>query len=132
MQQNNSKKYSDDFKKTIVTLYQSAKTYTDIRKEYGVSSSILANLVRKYSQVQVDDDMVLTAQQIKALQHHNAEFDEENLILNKPLQYSRHTKTETRNRPTAFKQHSISVLGRVLNVNRSTYHKFLNRKPSGR
>lgn len=73
-----------NFKKTIVTLYQSVKTYT-IRKEYSVSSSVLANWVRKYSQVQVEDDMVLTAHQIKTLQHHNAEFEEKNLILNKPL-----------------------------------------------
>ena len=82
---NNSKKYSEDFKKTIVTLYQSGKTYSDIRKEYGVSSSALANWVRKYSQVQVDDDTVLTAQQIKALQRRNAELEEENLILKKAI-----------------------------------------------
>ena len=34
-----SKKYSEDFKKTIVTLYESGKTYSDIKKEYVVSSS---------------------------------------------------------------------------------------------
>lgn len=32
-------KYSEDFKKTIVSLYQSGKTYFEIQKEYGVSSS---------------------------------------------------------------------------------------------
>ena len=56
------KKYSEEFKKTIVTLYQSGKTYSEIQKEYGVSSSALSNWVRKYSQVQVDDDTLLTAQ----------------------------------------------------------------------
>ena len=61
------KKYSEEFKKTIVTLYQSDKTYSEIQKEYGVSSSALSNRVRKYSQVQVDDDTLLTAQQVKAL-----------------------------------------------------------------
>ena len=30
-------KYSEDFKKTIVSLYQSGKTYSEIQKEYGVS-----------------------------------------------------------------------------------------------
>ena len=82
---NNQRKYSEDFKKTIVTLYESGKTYSDIKKEYGVSSSALSNWVRKYSQVKIDDNTVLTAQQIKALQKRNAELEEENLILKKAI-----------------------------------------------
>lgn len=78
-------KYSEDFKKTIVSLYQSGKTYSEIQKEYGVSSSALSKWVHKYSQVQVDDDIVLTAQQIKALQRRNAQLEEENLILKKAI-----------------------------------------------
>lgn len=72
---NKLKKYSEEFKKTIVTLYQSGKTYSEIQKEYGVSSSALSNWVRKYSQVRLDDDTLLTAQQIKALQRRNAELE---------------------------------------------------------
>ena len=79
------KKYSEEFKKTIVTLYQSGKTYSEIQKEYGVSSSALSNWIRKYSRVQVDDDTLLTAQQVKALQRRNAELEEENLILKKAI-----------------------------------------------
>lgn len=78
-------KYSEDFKKTIVSLYQSGKTYSEIQREYGVSSSALSKWVHKYSQVQVDDDTVLTAQQIKALQRRNAQLEEENLILKKAI-----------------------------------------------
>lgn len=77
---NSPAKYSEEFKKTIVTLYQSGKTYANIQKEYGVSSSALSGWIRKYSQVQLDDDTVLTAQQVKALQRRNAELEEENLI----------------------------------------------------
>ena len=78
-------KYSEENKKTIVSLYQSGKTYSEIQKEYGVSSSALSKWVHKYSQVQVDDDTVLTAQQIKALQRRNAQLEEENLILKKAI-----------------------------------------------
>ena len=78
-------RYKEDFKKTIVSLYQSGKTYTEIQKEYGISSSALSRWVHKYSQVQVDDDTVLTAQQIKALQRRNAQLEEENLILKKAI-----------------------------------------------
>lgn len=77
---NSPAKYSEEFKKTIVTLYQSGKTYANIQKEYGVSSSALSGWIRKYSQIQLDDDTVLTAQQVKALQRRNAELEEENLI----------------------------------------------------
>ena len=58
---NNPAKYTEEFKKTIVSLYQSGKTYAQIQKEYGVSSSALSNWVRKYSQVKVDDDTILSA-----------------------------------------------------------------------
>ena len=78
-------KYTEEFKKTIVSLYQSGKTYSQIQKEYGVSSSALSNWVRKYSQVRIDEDTVLSAQQIKALQKRNAELEEENLILKKAI-----------------------------------------------
>jgi len=81
----NPAKYTEEFKKTIVSLYQSGKTYAQIQKEYGVSSSALSNWVRKYSQVKVDDGTILTAQQIKLLQKRNAELEEENLILKKAI-----------------------------------------------
>ena len=82
---NSPAKYSEEFKKTIVTLYQSGKTYANIQKEYGVSSSALSGWIRKYSQVQLDDDTGLTDQQVKALQRRNAELEEENLILKKAI-----------------------------------------------
>lgn len=68
-------KYTEEFKKTIVSLYQSGKTYAQIQREYGVSSSALSNWIRKYSQVKVDEDTILSAQQIKALQKRNAELE---------------------------------------------------------
>lgn len=78
-------KYTEEFKKTIVSLYQSGKTYAQIQREYVVSSSALSKWIRKYSQVKVDEDTILSAQQIKALQKRNAELEEENLILKKAI-----------------------------------------------
>ena len=40
------KRYSEEFKKTIVTLCRSGKTYSEIQKEYGVFSSALSNWVK--------------------------------------------------------------------------------------
>ena len=78
-------KYTTEFKQTIVNLYHSGKTYAQIQKEYGISHSALANWIKQYSEVQIDDDTVLTAQQIKALQKRNAQLEEENLILKKAI-----------------------------------------------
>ena len=38
-------KYSEEFKQTIVNLYHSGKTYSQIHKEYGISSSALTNWI---------------------------------------------------------------------------------------
>lgn len=77
--------YTAEFKKTIVNLYRSGKTYNEIQKEYGISHSALANWVKLYSEVKIDDDTVITAEQIKALQKRNAQLEEENLILKKAI-----------------------------------------------
>lgn len=61
-------KYRNEFKKTIVNFTNQRKSYADIQKEYGVSSSALFDWVKKYSQVRIDDNTALTANQIKVLQ----------------------------------------------------------------
>lgn len=85
-------KYTSDFKKTIVNLYHSGKSYAQIHDEYGISTSALSKWIKLYSEVKIDDDTVITAQQIRELQKRNAQLEEENLILKKPLQYSLHTQ----------------------------------------
>ena len=78
-------KYDEDFKKSLVSLYQNGKTQTQLCKEYGVSKSALSKWIRQYSTVQVSEDEVLTAKQVKELQKRNAQLEEENLILKKAL-----------------------------------------------
>ena len=73
-------RYTAEFKQTIVNLYHLGKSYSQIHNEYGISSSALSNWVKQYSEVKIDDDTVLTAQQIKALQKRNAQLGDENLI----------------------------------------------------
>ena len=82
---NNKTKYTPEFKKTIVNLYHNGKSYAQIHKDYGVSSSALSKCLKMYSSVQIDDNTVITAQQIKELQKRNAQLEEENLILKKAI-----------------------------------------------
>lgn len=78
-------RYTPDFKKSIVNLYNSGKSYSQIHKEYGVSTSSLSKWIKLYSEVKIDDNTVITAQQIKDLQKRNAQLEEENLILKKAI-----------------------------------------------
>lgn len=77
-----SPKCTNEFKQTIVNLYHSGKTYSQINHEYGISHSALANWIKQFSEVKIDDDTVLTA---KDLQKRNAQLEEENLILKKAI-----------------------------------------------
>ena len=73
-------KYDEEFKKLLVSLYQSSKTQTQLCREYGDSESALCKWVKQYSTVWIDDGEVLTAKQVKELQTRNAQLEEENLI----------------------------------------------------
>ena len=78
-------KYTQEYKQTIVNLYHSGKTYSEIHKEYRISHSALSNCIKQYSEVKIDDETVFTAKQIKELQKRNAQLEEENLILKKAI-----------------------------------------------
>ena len=72
------KRYYEDFKRTLVNLYQSSgKSQATLCKEYGVSATAL---VKKYSTVESDDGKILTAKQVRELPKRNAQIEEELLI----------------------------------------------------
>lgn len=78
-------KYDDDFKKSIVNLFHGGKTQTQLSKEYGISMSTIGKWIKMFSEVKLDNDTILTANQIKQLQKRNALLEEENLILKKAI-----------------------------------------------
>ncbi|CDG05982.1 Transposase [Lactococcus lactis subsp. lactis A12] len=77
------KRYDDEFKKSLVDLHLAGKTQCDLCRDYGVSGSALSKWVRKFSEVKLEDNSVLTAKQIQELQKRNAQLEEGNLILKK-------------------------------------------------
>lgn len=55
-------RYDEEFKRTIVNLYQNGgKSQAALCKEYGVSQTVLTRWIKQYSTVQVNDGQVLTA-----------------------------------------------------------------------
>ena len=86
--------YDEDFKRSIVSLYQNGKTQTQLSKDYGISLSTINKWVKQYSEIKTEDGDVFTAKQIKELQKRNAQLEEENQILKRRLPSSRHTQTK--------------------------------------
>ena len=50
-----TKKYDEDFKKSIVTLFENGKTQSELSREYGVSLSAISRWIRLYSKVKTED-----------------------------------------------------------------------------
>ena len=83
---NRSVRYDEEFKRTIVNLYQNGgKTQAALCKEYGISLTSLSRWIKQYSTVKTDDGEVLTAKQVKELQKRMAQLEEENQILKKAI-----------------------------------------------
>ena len=76
-------KYTEEFKQSIVSLYESGKSSTQICKEYGMSSSTLHKWIKKYTKVQVSETETMTMAEIKKMQKKLALLEEENIILKK-------------------------------------------------
>lgn len=73
--------YNEDFKHTLVYLYQSGgKIHVDRCKKYSVSLTALIRWIKQYSTVKTDDGKVFTAKQVKEHQKHNTQLEEERII----------------------------------------------------
>ena len=83
---NRGTRYSEEFKRTLVNLYQNGnKSQSALCQEYGISITALSRWIKQYSTVETDEGEVLTARQVKELQKRMAQLEEENLILKKAI-----------------------------------------------
>ncbi len=62
------KRYDEDFKQSLVNLYQTGKTQSELCKDYGVSQTAFSKWIKQFSQVKLEDNTVMTAKQIQELQ----------------------------------------------------------------
>lgn len=75
-----SSKYNDEFKKSLVSMYENSKSQSQLAREYGVSLSALSRWIKLFSEVKLDDETIISAKQIRELQKRNAALEEENTI----------------------------------------------------
>ncbi len=78
-------KYNEEFKQSIVSLYNSGRSSTQICREYGMNSSTLHKWIKKYTQVKVSDTETMSMAEIQKMQKKLALLEEENLILKKAM-----------------------------------------------
>lgn len=78
------KKYTEEFKKQIVDLYNMGnKSLTELEGEYGVSKSTMNGWIKKLSPVKISETETITMKEYQALQKKMRELELENEILKK-------------------------------------------------
>ena len=84
--ENHSQKYDDEFKRVSSACMKIWKTQSQLAREYEVSLSALSRWIKLFSEVRLDQDTIIVTPC----------FEEENLILKKPLPYLRKTQAMLR------------------------------------
>jgi transposase len=77
------KKYTDEFKKTLVELYNSGKSLADISREYDISKSTVTVWINKSKPIVVYKDKTITTEEFQEMLKKIAKLEEENEILKK-------------------------------------------------
>ena len=80
------KSYDEDFKKTIVNLYESGKCISDLSREYGMSKSVISSWIKKYKTITTSTGATTTNDEILKLQKKNRELEQEVEILKKAVE----------------------------------------------
>lgn len=79
------KSYDEDFKKTIVNLYENDKGISELSREYGVGKSTIDSWIKKYKTIITSTGETTTNDEILKLQKKNRELEQEVEILKKAV-----------------------------------------------
>ncbi len=79
------KKYTEEFKNTIVELYNAGKSLADLSSEYALSKSTISGWIKKNKPITVDKDTTITSAEYQAMLKKMARLEEENEILKKAM-----------------------------------------------
>jgi len=79
------KQYTDEYKNTIVELYNSGKTISELSSEYGISKSTISGWIKKAKPITIDKDTTVTNSDYQKMLKRMAQLEEENEILKKAM-----------------------------------------------
>ena len=79
------KSYDEDFKKTLVSLYESGKKLSDLSREYGVNESTIRPWITKYGTITTSTGETTCNDEILKLKKELQQVQLENEILKKAV-----------------------------------------------
>ena len=79
------KSYDEDFKKTIVNLYENGKSISELSREYGIGKSTIDSWIKKFKSITTSTGKATNNDEILKLQKKNRELELENEILKKAV-----------------------------------------------
>ena len=79
------KSYDEEYKKTIVNLYESGKGISELSREYGVGKSTIDSWIKKYKTITTSTGEVTNNDEIMKLKKQLREVELENEILKKAV-----------------------------------------------
>jgi transposase len=79
-----AKRYSEEFKENIVSLYRNGKRVSELVSEYGVSKAAITSWIRDRKEIPTDSG-IITSLELKKLQRKIRDLEEENEILKKAI-----------------------------------------------
>ena len=89
------KNYDEEFKKTIVSLYESGKRISELSREYGVGHTNIRNWINKYQTITTSTGEVTNNDEILKLKKELQQVQLENEILKKAVAiFSKEPKTK--------------------------------------
>ncbi|SHD78670.1 transposase [[Clostridium] ultunense Esp] len=80
-----SKRYTEEYKNTIVELYNSGKILSELNSEYGLPKSTILTWVKKAKPIAVDNNKIITQADYQSMLKKMARIEEENEILKKAM-----------------------------------------------
>ena len=79
------KSYNEEFKKTIVTLYENGKKLAELSREYGINESTIRPWIKKYGTITTPTGEITNNDEIIKLKKKLQEIELENEILKKAV-----------------------------------------------
>lgn len=79
------KQYTEEFKNTIVELYNSEKSLAELSSEYILSKSTISGWVKKKKSITLDKNTTITAEECQEMLKKNKQLEEELEILKKAM-----------------------------------------------
>ena len=77
------KSYDEDFKKTIVSLYENGKGISELSREYGIGKSTIESWIKKFKTITTSTGEVTNNDEILKLKKELQQVQMENEILKK-------------------------------------------------